>query len=578
MDPIKVDFSKKDRPKNSDIVIPPERMVLKIIFSILCSLVFAAGLFYFMLPAINIESYDLYIYIAAVVASYVVFNAIFANIFSKPEYIPYVKKRAKIPAIIVIALAVVVGIGYLVSSEFFRAKDYSQIIVVDDTGNFASDVSEEDIESFQKIPKLDNDAATQIANRALGEMPEYVSQFTVSAQSTQINYQGKPVRVVPLEYDSIIKWFYNTKSGLPGYVVVDMADENAELVKDRNIKYSTAEHFNKNLKRHIRFEYPTYMFTDATFEIDETGVPYWICPYLDKTIGLFGGSDIKGVVVVDAGTGACVDYTIDKIKSDASLSWIDRAYDSDLIVQQYNFYGKYRDGFWNSVLGQDQVISTTDGYNYIAMDDDVWLYTGVTSVTNDNSIIGFVLVNQRTKESRFYSVAGGTEASAQEAAQGRVKDLGYNATFPLLINVDGQPTYFMSLKDDTNIVQQYALINVKQYNKIGATGDDLETCLENYKNALKANGISVTDIPETPDKPNVPEADAKTATGTVEDIRTAVKGGESYYYIKLSGNEAYFSISASKAEAAVILNKGDTVTVSYSGEGSIIPAASLEIG
>lgn len=588
MDPIKVDFSKKDGGRKKDVVIPPEKAALKIVLSLLCSAVFAGILFYFMLPALNFKSYDLYIYLGAVVASYVVFNALFSNVFGKPEYVPYVKRRAIVPGIIIAVLLVAVGIGYLVSCEFFRASSYSKIISIDTDSNFSEDVEEQTADSFSEIPKLDEDTAAQLAARALGALKDIgsVSQFTIAPENSQINYQGKPYRVVPLQYADIIKWLVNTRDGFPGYVMVNMADESTNFVelKDGSIRYSAYEHFNKLLKRHLRFEFPTYLFADATFEVNDDGDPFWICARLDKTIGLFGGTDVIGIVLVDAVSGECIEYSMEQLKDDPNLQWIDRVYDSDLIVQQYNYYGKYQKGFWNSLLGQKDVIKTTDGYNYIAKNDDVWMYTGVTSVTSDQSIIGFVLVNQRTKEADFYNVTGGTEYSAQQAAEGRVMDLGYTATFPLLLNIGGEPTYFLSLKDPKNqIVQQYALINVANYNnnKMGVTGTDLSKCLASYIESLKEKGITVDINPDdvvTPgtNEDKTPDTTKLTASGTIADIRTAVMGGESYYYIKLDSNEAYFAIAASKDEGVVILNRGDSVTVTYSGEGSIINADSIK--
>ena len=588
MDPIKVDFSKKDGGRKKDVVIPPEKAALKIVLSLLCSAVFAGILFYFMLPALNFKSYDLYIYLGAIVASYVVFNALFSNVFGKPEYVPYVKRRAIVPGIIIAVLLVAVGIGYLVSCEFFRASSYSKIISVDTDSNFSEDIEEQTADSFSEIPKLDEDTAAQLAARALGALKDIgsVSQFTIAPENSQINYQGKPYRVVPLQYADIIKWLVNTRDGFPGYVMVNMADESTNFVelKDGSIRYSAYEHFNKLLKRHLRFEFPTYLFADATFEVNDDGDPFWICARLDKTIGLFGGTDVIGIVLVDAVSGECIEYSMDQLKDDPNLQWIDRVYDSDLIVQQYNYYGKYQKGFWNSLLGQKDVIKTTDGYNYIAKNDDVWMYTGVTSVTSDQSIIGFVLVNQRTKEADFYNVTGGTEYSAQQAAEGRVMDLGYTATFPLLLNIGGEPTYFLSLKDPKNqIVQQYALINVANYNnnKMGVTGTDLSKCLASYIESLKEKGITVDINPDdvvTPgtNEDKTPDTTKLTASGTIADIRTAVMGGESYYYIKLDSNEAYFAIAASKDEGVVILNRGDSVTITYSGEGSIINADSIK--
>lgn len=586
MDPIKVDFSKKDGGGKKNIVIPPERAALKIVLSLLCTVVFAVVAFYVMLPAVNLKSYDFYFYLGIVAASYVMFNGLFANVMGKPEYMPFVKKRALVPGIVIALILVTVAGGYLVSCEFFRASSYSKIIDVKTDSNFSEDIQEQDAESFSRIPKLDEEAAAQLATRALGVLEEkgYVSQFTVYPEYTQINYKETPVRVAPLQYANIIKWLTNTRNGFPGYVVIDMANESTEFVElESSIRYSPAEHFNKLLKRHLRFNYPTYMFADATFEIDDEGNPYWICARLDKTIGLFGGTDVIGAVVVkaDSETGESTYYPIEQIKNKPSLQWLDRIYDSDLIVEQYNYYGKYQSGFWNSVLGQKGVITTTQGYNYIAKDDDVWMYTGVTSVTSDQSITGFVLVNQRTKESIYYRVTGGTEYSAQQAAEGRVKDLGYDATFPLLLNIGGEPTYFLSLKDDSNIVQQYALINVAQYNnnKMGATGTDLSKCLASYISALKESGIKVDIDPDDVVDPTPSQSgeSLSAATGSVADIRTAVIGGYSYYYIKLDSNSTYYSIKAADDENVVILNIGDNVTIFYEGTGSIIEAKSVKI-
>ncbi len=607
MDPIKVDFSKKEKGRQKEIVIPPEKAGLKKIISLILTVVTAFAAFYIMLPPLNPKSYDLYFYIGIVAASYVVWNAILTKVMARPEYTPYVKQRGIVPGIIIAILVVIVAIGYIVSSQFFRAKSYSRIIDVEKDTSFSEDLNEEDAESFSAIPRLDAESAYQVASRALGSLGEmgYVSQFTVAPENTQINYKETPVRVAPLQYANIIKWLYNTKEGFPGYVIIDMANESAEFVELSNgkIKYSPYEHFNKLLERKLRFEYPTYLFAEPTFEIDDSGNPYWICARLDKTIGLFGGTDVIGAVVVKADSADFENsyHTIEELKNEPSLQWIDRIYSADLLVEQYNYYGKYARGFWNSLLGQKEVIKTTSGYNFIAKDDDVWMYTGITSVTSDQSITGFALVNQRTKEAKFYSVTGGTENSAQLAAEGRVKDLGYSATFPLLLNIGGEPTYFLSLKDvsgGSNIVQQYALINVKQYNnnKMGANGTDLAKCLAAYIEALSKNGIEVDIDPdevaqqisnndnensEKPGETDTPEKEpaneGNTVKGEISDIRTAVKGGESYYYIKLDNGAKYYSIAASKDEKVVILNKGDSVTIEFEGTGDILAIKSITV-
>ena len=592
MDPIKVDFSKKGGGKK-EIVIPPEKAALKIVISILATLVTAAVAFYVMLPPLNFKAYEFYLYLGIIVLAYAVFSALLSGVISKPEYMPYFKRQMIVPGVIVAVLLVVVGIGYLVSSPFFRAEDYSNIIEVRTDSNFAEEIDKQDAESFSNIPKLDEGVAATLAPRALGNLAEkgYVSQFSVYPLYTQINYKGTPVRVVPLQYSNIIKWFTNRSEGLPGYIVIDMANEVTTLKElDNGIKYSPAEHFGRLLKRHLRMNYPTYLFGNPSFEIDDEGNPYWICARLDKTIGLFGGTDVVGIVIVDAVSGETEYVAIDNVKSDPKYQWIDRVYDAGLLVEQYNYYGRYQKGFWNSVLGQEDVYVTTEDYSYIAQDDDVYMYTGVTSVTSDQSITGFVLINQRTKESVYYSVAGAKEQSAQASAEGldEIKAAGYQATFPLVLNIGGEPTYFMALKDvradGSQIIQSYALINVKQYTKIKVYGKTLAECLSKYIAQLEANGIKVdidadqvVDPSTDGDGSTGTQVETKTVTGKIADIRTQVVAGETCYYIKLVGSDVYYSISASKSESAVILNANDTVTIKYVvKDGAIIPANEIE--
>ena len=589
MDPIKVDFSKKGGPK--EIVIPPDKAALKIVLSILCTIVTAGLVFYFMMPPLNFKAYEFYGFLVIIVAAYALFSAIFSGVFAKPEYIPYFKRQMIVPGIIVGVIALAVGIGYLVSCPFFRASSYSKIIDVRTDSNFAEEIDKQDAESFSNIPKLDEGVAATLAPRALGKLAEkgYVSQFSVYPLYTQINYKGTPVRVVPLQYSNIIKWLTNRSEGLPGYIIIDMANEVTTLQElSEGIKYSPAEHFGRLLKRHLRMEYPTYMFGSSSFEIDDNGNPYWICARVDKTIGMFGGKDVVGIVIVNAVNGETNYVPIETVKTDPQYQWIDRVYDSDLLVEQYNYYGKYQKGFWNSILGQEDVYVTTEDYSYIAQNDDVYMYTGVTSVTNDQSITGFIMINQRTKEAVYYSVAGAKEQSAQASAEGldEIKAAGYKATFPLLLNIDGEPTYFMALKDvrddGSQIIQSYALINVKQYTKIKVFGKTLSECLAKYVEQLRANGINVdinasqvVDPAENPD--GTATSSTETVSGKIADIRTQVISGETYYYIKLEGGDVYYSIAASKSSTAVILNKNDTVTIKFDPSDSVItPASELE--
>ena len=522
----------------------------------------AVGLVYFYinLPPINLQAPDFYSFallLCIVYCGCAILTSGFQGQGVK-GYFKFLRKQCLIPVVLAAAMLVLCVVGSLAGSVIFRAKSYSQLLPIE-TGDFAAEVDEI---SYSQIPMLDKASAERLGDRKLGELSDMVSQFDVVEDYTQINYRGRPVRIATLRYMDIIKWFTNRSEGLPAYLVIDMVTQNVELVRlEEGIKYTTEEHFGRNLYRHLRFRYPTYMFSQPVMEVNEEGVPYWICPRLVKTIGLFGGVDIRGAVLVNAVTGESQYY-------EEVPPWVDNLYSAELIMQQYDYYGMYHNGFFNSLFGQRDVTITTEGYNYLALGDDVWVYTGITSTGGDQSDIGFLLTNQRTKESKFYSCAGATEYSAEDSAEGELQNLRYTATFPLLLNVGGQPTYFMAMKDAAQLVKKYAMVNVQQY-QIVATGDSVAECEQNYLAMLSQNGIV---------DGSASLSGTEAAEGTVAEIRSAVLNGNSVYFIRLIGSDAFYSISAAEAPLTVILSEGDQVSILYQpGEGSILTALSVEL-
>lgn len=534
----------------------------RILLNVLLTLVFAAVYFYFALPALNLQDGGFYRFLIICLLVYIFLSLLTSGMGARMEPREagqYIKKSCKIP-LILIAVVVVVAIGGAISSaQIFRAKSYAQLLVPE-TRNFTEDVSEI---SYDQIPMLDSNSAQMLGSRKLGELSDMVSQFEISSSYAQINYQGRPVRVTYLRYGDFFKWLNNQDAGLPAYLMVDMVTQEASVVRlEQGMQYSPSELFFRNLQRHLRLQFPTMMFDDVNFEIDDDGNPWWCASVLQKRIGLFGGSDVKGAVLCNAITGESIYYDLEAVPA-----WVDRVCTADLIIQQYDYHGTYQGGFWNSMFGQKNVTQTTDGYNYIAMDDDVWVYTGITSVTGDQSNIGFILVNQRTKESRYYAIPGAEENSAMSSAAGAVQDLKYSATFPLLLNISGEPTYFMALKDSSQLVKMYAMVNVRQY-QIVATGQSVAECEINYQTLLQNGGIV-----ESEDLSALQD----TASGEVTDLRSAVIGGTTYYYIQLKGSEIYYQISAADCQAVVLLNIGDTVTITFRvSEGEIVTATQME--
>ena len=449
-------------------------------------------------------------------------------------------------AILLILLGLFYVIGSLLSSPFFNAAKYQRLLTIEER-EFTDDIKEVD---YKTIPLLDRDSASLLGNRKMGSMVDMVSQFEVSGDYSQINYQGKPVRVTPLTYASPIKWLTNQKNGIPAYILIDMTTQNTECVKlSEGIKYSKGEYFNRNLYRHLRFRFPTYIFDDQIFfEIDEEGTPYWVCPVKKFNIGLFGGQTVGRVVLCNAQTGECVDYAVEDVPS-----WIDKVYSAELLVRLYDYSGLLKHGYWNSMLGQKDCLQSTNGYNYIALDDDVWVYTGVTSVSGDQSNVGFVLMNQRTMETRSYKVEGAIEDSAMSSAEGQVQNLGYRATFPLLLNIADEPTYFMALKDGAGLVKKYAMVNVQKYQWV-AIGDTVQECERNYTGLLSTNGI----VSES-------ASAGKSVSGKIESISPVVLEGNTHYYLCLEGREDIYDIDLSNAALLQIIRyqEGDSITLEY---------------
>ena len=513
------------------------------------------GYFYVTLPALNPHTGEFYSFLGLLCAVYVVCVFLLSgaphdNVIRTPkeklrEWLKFIKSRCLPVGLLFVAVVVIAAVGNVVSMPLLRAAAYRDLLTVQ-TGDFASDVAQI---SFNEIPTLDRTSAEFLGDRQMGTLSDMVSQFEYSGDSTQINYQGRPVRVAPIAYADLFKWLTNRSQGLPAYVVVDMVTQEATVTRlPQGMKYSFSEPLNRNIVRHLRFHYPTMMFSTPEFEIDESGHPWWIAPRVVKTIGLFGGTDIQGAVLVDAVTGQSQYYK-------EVPTWVDTLYVPELIMQQYDYHGTLVHGFINSLLGQRDVTITTDGYNYIAMNDDVYAYTGVTSANADQSNLGFLLCNMRTKETHFYEAPGATEAAARASAEGVVQDLGYVSTFPLLLNIAGEPTYFIPLLDNTNLVKSYAMVNVAQYQLV-ATGASVSACEQTYIQMLADKGVTTPEeLPKTQ------------ASGTIAEIRSAVLSGSTYYFLRLEGETVFYALSAAQDRQAVTLNIGDRITLDHALPG-----------
>lgn len=522
----------------------------KHLWATLITLAVAAIVFYVTLPAISIHNPGL---LALVVLFSVLYCVVYTLVGGRDFKAVLVQEKKfgdlptqfKVCVVIALLCGVLFVVGNLSGAVIFRASDYRDLLTVKE-GSFTEDVEEI---SYDQIPTLDLASATKLGDRKMGELSDMVSQFSVLENYTQINYKGVPTRVTPLGYADLFKWLGNMKGGIPAYISIDMVTQEVSVHRlEEGMKYTQDDHFGRYLMRHLRFNYPTYIFEEPDFEIDENGTPWWVCSRIVYNIGLYGGRDIGGVVLVNAVNGEHIYYDIADVPS-----WVDRAYNADMIIEQYDYHGTLQKGFWNSIFGQKDCKQTTEGYNYIAIDDDVYMYTGVTSLAADESNVGFILANQRTKETKFYAIPGAEEYSAMSSAQGEVQNLRYEATFPLLLNVSGEPTYFIALKDAAGLVKMYAFVNVRQYQIVG-TGDTLKECEADYITKLKASDFF-----------KQPEDTAKVidVTAQITDIRSAVVEGNTKLYLFLQGQTQVFAVKVADNEQTITYNVGDTIKVTF---------------
>ncbi len=512
---------------------------------VLATFLYMLVYYYFLLPPINITAIEFWTFLLSILFFILFIKTINFGVSVINNNFVF-RQGSKFNVYLGIGIGVIILLIFIVNifnSPMFNSKKYANRIVVNKDHSFVNDIKEVD---FNKIPLLDKASSQKLGDRKMGEITDLVSQFNVSDLYTQINYNNKIVRVTPLEYAGLIKFFTNQKEGVKGYITVDSVNGESSLVKlDKGMQYLPSAYFFKDLNRKLRLTYPTLNFDTASFEIDEKGHPYWIVPTV-KYVGVSMRKEINGVVILDAVTGKTKKYSINNIPS-----WIDHAFSAELIIEQINNWGSYNQGFLNSIFGQKNVVNTTEGYNYIILNDDVYLYTGVTSVASDESNLGFVLVNLRTKETNYYEVAGAEEYSAMSSAEGLVQEKKYIASFPLLINLNNRPTYLLSLKDNAGLVKMYAFVDVVDYQIVSTSDASL-----GIDNAAKAYLSKINSKSENKDVLNEKNI-------TIKSITSATIDGNSIYYIIDSENNQYQTTIKNNTNLIPFLKSGDSVKITY---------------
>lgn len=530
---------------------------IRITISVIATILISALGYYVALPALNVRSEEFWsslIFVALVFCVAYFLTGINKIAYAKEAIVN--RKSLKFAAIAISVPVLVLIVGGIISSTFFNAAKYSQIITVKEAV-FEEDMPETGL--VTNIALMDTESATKIGDRTLGALSDVVSQYQMGANYYQINYKKTPQKVANLEYGDFFKWINNRDNGIPGYVMVDPVNSSAEYVKlSKPMKYVDSAYFGEDLHRTLRFSYPTKIFGNYSFEVDDQGNPYYIVSCMTPKVGLFGAMDVSEVIVFNPCDGTSDIYALAD-----TPTWVDNVFTGALASQKYDWYGTLKNGYWNSIIGNKDCKVTTDNFGYIVIEDDVWFFTGVTSVSSDESNIGFIISNARTGEYKFYPVIGAEEYSAMQAAQGEVQEKGYVASFPSLINAAGEATYIMVLKDNGGLVKLYALVNVENYS-IVATGSTQQEAKQAYIQLLKEEGIISDDATTTPDS----GAENKDTVITVENIRIATVGGESVVYINGSDGNLYKRTLAAD-ESLMLIKIGDSISVTYTDiEGS----------
>lgn len=491
---------------------------------------------------------DLTLSLSYIVGVFVLVTAVYAFLTFNRKY-----------GLVALLVAGVYIISLIAFSPIFNYKAHRQLIGNVDGIEFSNEIQHIDL---KQLPIIDKEVAYKLADKKLGEIPSLGSQVTIGDLTLQ-SIKGQLYYVAPLEHSSLFKWFTNRK-GTTGYIKVSATNESdVQLVtevngKDIKIKYLDSAYLFSNLRRAAYFRDMKAGHTDFTFELDDEGNPYWIITRYDNAIGITEEKAI-GVLVLNAETGDSEIYDIED-----APSWIDRIQPKKYIRNYIDKWGELVHGIFN--FSDKDKLTSTDGMNLIFNNNECYYYTGVTSVGNDEGLVGFMLTNTRTGETSLYKTSGATETASMKSAEGKVQQYGYKATLPYLINIQNEPTYFMTLKDSNGLVKQYAMVNVKNYNIVGV-GDTLQSTLNKYLEGLTNTNISL----EGSNSEEILE-------GEIERIGLVVKDGTSIYDIKIKGNNNIFSVSTETSREVALSSIGDKIKIKYIkvGDGKYILTNSFE--
>jgi hypothetical protein len=516
---------------------------------ILLFLIFISILFYHFLPVIQFGFYGFPLIILTVLLLLIVFSFRYKS-ESNYQKVTVTKTPSKIVLFsFLIFLGLFIIIPLISSATILYTSKYQKLI--GEVKNGEKIAAQIEPISMDKIRVVDQELAYLLGEKVIGSQPALGSQVVLGTFSIQ-KVNNELYWVAPLMHSGFFKWINNTQ-GTNGYVMVSATNErDVKLVQSINrkpfrIKYQPNAYFQDDIHRHVYVNGNINIgLTDFTFEIDEEGNPFWVITTYSKNIG-FSGSDANGILVVNAQSGEIKKYAI----KDAP-AWVDRIQPADFIENQLNDWGEYINGYWN--FSNKDKLQITEGLTLVyGKDDRSYWYTGLTSVGSDESAVGFVLVDTRTKETTFYKQSGATEYAAQQSAEGKVQEKGFEASLPIPYNINNIPTYVMTLKDDGGLVKMYAMVAINDYTIVGV-GNSMRETLTLFKSVYNSTGNKI----------NPTNSDAKIKMNSViTRIQSDVKNGNSFYYFTIKDYSSIFVGSSQVSSELPVTIVGDSVQISF---------------
>lgn len=378
--------------------------------------------------------------------------------------------------------------------------------------------------------------------------------------------------IAPVEFSGFFKWIQGDTT--PGYFTVSATDSSAnpKFIKSE-MAYTPSSFLNKDIYRQIRMQYPDYIFYgDVQLEIDDDGKPFYIRTY-GEFISARNGFNPLGIVMVDPLTGAAKQYKLKDVPA-----FIDGAVSPETVSLHNSYFGKYVNGYWNSLFGKSDVKLPSDEgteANVSPIFDekgDMYYFTDFTSPKEGvDSMLGYSLTNSRTGEATYYT--GNLEESYMDS-QGALQiiekkfiEKKWYGKMPILYNFYGEASWLTPVLDTNGFLQNYFIVSAANP-EIAVYASTPNDALKQYKTALQRGSGSVE---------GSSSAEEVQLTGKVVRVYKE-RVGESTNVSFLLEDGKNFIASTENNPLAIYLQEDDEVEMTYLNTGEMfLPVKEMTI-